>query len=805
MNNALNQIINRHKSLGGESYIEVIAFDDLKQNKKVEQEFYEINKTDISTIEEKIKEFNKGTYGVYINVNPITMKLRNKDTVKKYVYCFIDLDDATLDHGKIVETFLLNNKFTYDYLGQSGSGFHFLIPILLENKDQPKIKGFLQYLKNNVCDKVDISTNDPSRIFRAPLSIHNKKEPFNLKTLNLYESTKDEIKKNTSNLSLFQEDNKKAILDIKYLSSIDREDIFFSELLNNTENWKDIFEMLNEHDKKPNLGIGSNQIFNKNLAIFISKNDCYLEKAILFMKSWNNAYVTYERFKYFYDKVRNGTLRKENNVDFENNVNYYELSKWATDYNLVLFKVGLLKQLQTSFLDEMEFYYLEDEKSEFQYLIYYSTKNYFIQKPQLGVLDIIYYEAKEKGIDLIKEWKINTKNEKGQELSHINLIKRIRNTILTKLDKENRIRKIFNINYAPIEDKFLYYDNKTYFNIYVKTNYWDYYIERQEYFFPKIKDLIMNLCGNDENNYIWFNMWLAWQIRNPTFKLPTAVIFQGQQGTGKGVFKTHILDNLFGSNVQEINQTHLESSFNEYLMGKQIIIANEVIHNENKALLPNVLKNLVTDPEITISRKFKKEITGKNYTHWIFCTNNDNPLKIDEDDRRYSVFYSTKLMGSEDNANKFVKQLQSNLDAELKEYISYLKSIEIIESQIRKPIMTEAKAEIIELNKDSINRFIDYFNQFPNLETMATTLNNNKFIYNEKENMGIKYINTDLIYLIYEAYCDKFKERGIFNKQTFGKKLSNKKIKSESLYFKESNGSLRVYNLNDLQKVRINK
>jgi hypothetical protein len=116
MNDALNQIINRHKSLGGESYIEVIAFDDLKKNKKVEQEFFEINKTSISTIEEKIKEFNKGTYGVYINVNPINMKLRNKDTVKKYVYCFIDLDDATADHGKIIESFFTAPKPSWLHL-----------------------------------------------------------------------------------------------------------------------------------------------------------------------------------------------------------------------------------------------------------------------------------------------------------------------------------------------------------------------------------------------------------------------------------------------------------------------------------------------------------------------------------------------------------------------------------------------------------------------------------------------------------------------------------------------------------------
>jgi len=224
MNKALKQIIDRHKSLEGDSYIEVIAFDDLKKDKKVRQTFFNINKTEIRKIQDEIEIYNTGSFGVYINVNPLSAKVRKKDTVKKYLFCFIDLDDANDDHKELVKSFLINNNIKYSYLGQSGSGYHFLIPINLETKHQDKIKGFLNYLKNNICDKTDVSTNDPTRIFRVPESIHNKKGSFTLKTLELDEINDKSIISNTQNISKFQEENKKSQLDVQYLSSIERED-----------------------------------------------------------------------------------------------------------------------------------------------------------------------------------------------------------------------------------------------------------------------------------------------------------------------------------------------------------------------------------------------------------------------------------------------------------------------------------------------------------------------------------------------------------------------------------------------------
>lgn len=808
MEDAFKFIIRRHINAGAK-YLEIFYCDDKKLKPERKSKFFEFGYFEPSDLEEYISKVNVNNMASYFNINPLSKNRRIKDNIIKYVYAFIDLDDgATEEHKTLIEQYLLSKGFEIEYIAKSGGGYHFLIPIDLECKRQSTITNFLNYLKINVCDKVDVRTNDPSRITRVPSSWHYKKEPFQLQTLHAVYQSEDNIKKNTELLNDFQEENKINSKETIYTKNIERKDIFFSKLLGDQDNWNEIYSMLNEHDKKGD-GKGTNKIFNKNLAIFCFKNPDYIDITKSFFKRWNNSWVTLDRFEHYLSKVSNTILEKENNS--ENQVNYFELLKWIKEYNLTLFLPLLEEQLRTSFLDKFEIYYLDEEKNDSQYLMYFVDKGFYVEKNMNNLIESIYHESSLYNIDLVKELNvkktktIRSKNSDGtintqeQKLSFYEIYKNLIHKIKSLLLKENRIQKLDNISYMPLDQKILKENGKTYFNVYQKPSILDQEIKNvDKNSFKRIKELILNLTNNDEKYYEWFINWLSFIIQNPDKKLPTAVIFQGQQGTGKGVFKNLILDNLFGKNIQEINQTHLESSFNQYLMGKQIIVANEVIHNENKALLPNVLKNIITDPTITINRKFKTELVIKNYTHWIFCTNNDNPLKIDKDDRRYSVFYSERLKGCEKEAYKFVIDLQQNLDYEMNNFYSYLMNYDSNEAIARDPIMSQAKKEIIELNKDSSERFIEYCNQFKNLFELWISL----FEKGEVpiiEDQGQKYILTDKVYLLYEEYCELFKEKGRFAKQNFSKRMSSLNLKSSPKRI--DSRVYRVYKEEDLKEV----
>lgn len=760
-------------------FVQVFAGDDKKKGGKPIFRYFKIEENNFDKIITEAETLNYGDNGVFYNINPLSHAERKKDNVVKIKNIFIDLDEgATDEDNELVLMALKEYGFSYYYNAKSGHGFHILIPIDLDTEKITLVKGFLTYLKENICNKIDIATHTNERLMRFPESWHNKDEKSKqLKTLLIREPTEEEVIQNNENIVKYQLEQKKGVKDIQYQNSIVKQDIFFTEILNNKNKWFDIFKELNNNEQlyiktEGKQGKGNNQIFNKNLAIFATASIENYNLAKQFMLAWNNLNVTIERFDFFYNKVKNESLLKKNNDDI-NKVNYHELLKWSKENNMLLFIELLEKQTQTSFLDTYEIYYLEDEKPENAYLLYYPVKNYYVQKALNDVLMTIYYDTKENNINIIEEFDFKLIDD-WDNFSFKKQLDTILKGIHKRLDNENRIKKVFNINYKPNEDKFIYINNKKYFNTYVPSKDWNYFKQSENYSFPAIKKLIWNLTGEEEANYNYFNKWLAWIIQNPTQKLPTAIILQGKQGSGKGTLRNLILGRIFGENCIEINQTHLESSFNDYLLGKQIIVANEVMHNENRQTLPNVLKNLVTDEEITINRKFLKSINSKNYTHWIFCTNNDNPIKIDVDDRRYSVFYSEKL------AKGIVKEIIHNHDYEIENYISYLKSLKVEFEEVSEPIMTDAKAEIIELNKDSTERFFEVLKSYPSLDKayLDIVFSLDRFKIISKDD-GKKYLTSESFYYLYEQWCERTKEKGIFNKQNFSKRLSSKGLKNK--------------------------
>lgn len=776
-NKALNYILTRHLKTEEQTFTNIFACDDKKKEKKNYNQFYNLSKVGINKVVSEAHFYNTGSFGVFFSLNPLSSDKRKKEYVKRILFVFIDLDNANEEDFKGVKSFLKGKGFKISYTCQSGSGYHILLDVDLDKDKETEVKKFLTYLHTHISTKVDTCTGDLTRLMRVPQSEHNKKDPFILKTLNVNESTEEEIEKNGELIKDFQLEESKETLNTQYLNEIEKEDEFFKEIL---------VEDLNKRQKYISLlddATGRNPVFIKNLGIAIYKNQIEYKKAAEFLNNWESSRVP----------ALEGWIKKAKEQNLK--VNYAELMKWSKDNGIKEFEQLLKEQLKTEVLDEYEVYYLEEEKKETCYLLYYPKKNYYVQKGLSELLTNIFYDLKDKGFDFEKAWDFPNWVDKWDKLSLKAKEGYYYNHIYTKLSTEKRIKLIYNINYAPTEEKFIYIDNKKFFNIYKKTNLLAQdNTEIDEYDFRHIKELVLNLCENNKEYYNWFISWLAHQIQNPSSKLPTAVIFQGEQGTGKGVFKTQVLDSIFGGNCQEINQTHLEASFNEYLLGKQIIVANEVMHNDNRQTLPNILKNLVTDEYITIQRKFRKDLVIRNYTHWIFCTNSDNPIKIEEGDRRYSVFKSKKLRGGGQEAMKFVKALIDNKDHELPHFLAYLKNLDVDYFSVAQPLLTDAKEDIIELNRDSTERFFEFLKSHKDYTKAYLDLfKNDSELGLISTGDGFDYIKSEAIYLFYIEWSKKYGERAVFNKQNFSKKLSKNNINTQ---LKRNGGKvLRAYPL----------
>jgi hypothetical protein len=110
--------------------------------------------------------------------------------------------------------------------------------------------------------------------------------------------------------------------------------------------------------------------------------------------------------------------------------------------------------------------------------------------------------------------------------------------------------------------------------------------------------------------------------------------------------------------------------------------------------------------------------------------------------------------------------------------------------------MTDAKLNILDLNKNTVDKFKEHLNTYNNLKNVFEVYNKENITYCTLTNsLGEETINTELVYLLYLAYCKRFNEKGIFNKNSFTRKL---KINSEPVYNSSTLVSVRTYKIKDL-------
>jgi hypothetical protein len=117
-----------------------------------------------------------------------------------------------------------------------------------------------------------------------------------------------------------------------------------------------------------------------------------------------------------------------------------------------------------------------------------------------------------------------------------------------------------------------------------------------------------------------------------------AIVFHGAAGAGKGTV-WDVLVAIFGSaNCTVLGQDDIESKFNASLRWKMLVNLNEVISSSNRsAETANRLKPWITDAMIRLEDKFLSKEDFANCANLLFNSNGDQPVIIDDDDRRYSV------------------------------------------------------------------------------------------------------------------------------------------------------------------------
>lgn len=240
----------------------------------------------------------------------------------------------------------------------------------------------------------------------------------------------------------------------------------------------------------------------------------------------------------------------------------------------------------------------------------------------------------------------------------------------------------------------------------VKLNTWQGWpMEPVEGKCDRILELLAYLCSGDANAdalYRWVLRWMAYPLQHPGAKMSSAIIMHGPQGTGKSTV-WQCLAKIYGDYATVLNQRGLEDRFNsDWVDSKLFILAEEVVTRAEMWHIKNELKELISGEWIRVNPKNVAAYRQRNQVNGVFLSNENQPLPLDNDDRRHCVIYTPPAVGEEYYDEVHLEIEKGGVEA----LYHYLLHLDLGDFHPKKrPPMTEAKAALIALSTPSEMRF----------------------------------------------------------------------------------------------------
>lgn len=146
------------------------------------------------------------------------------------------------------------------------------------------------------------------------------------------------------------------------------------------------------------------------------------------------------------------------------------------------------------------------------------------------------------------------------------------------------------------------------------------------------------LCGKDDKGLEYVLNYLA-HIIQKTGELPRAsIVFKSKQGTGKNVAWEMFANKLLGERYLLVSSKMDDVLGRFPLINQKLLVILDETNSTTAFSNSDQIKSYITSDTLTYEKKGVDGITILNTGRMIFFTNNDNSVKIEESDRRFSVF-----------------------------------------------------------------------------------------------------------------------------------------------------------------------
>ena len=152
------------------------------------------------------------------------------------------------------------------------------------------------------------------------------------------------------------------------------------------------------------------------------------------------------------------------------------------------------------------------------------------------------------------------------------------------------------------------------------------------------EDHILTVIADGDHDVCqWILAWMARIVQDPGGERPgTSLVLRGKMGTGKGIF-ANFFGRLLGKHfLQLAHASQVTGRFNSHFKDVLFVFVDEGFWAGDKQA-EGILKNLITEPFITVEQKGKDIIKVRNHVNLMIATNNTWAVPAGLEERRFFV------------------------------------------------------------------------------------------------------------------------------------------------------------------------
>jgi len=189
------------------------------------------------------------------------------------------------------------------------------------------------------------------------------------------------------------------------------------------------------------------------------------------------------------------------------------------------------------------------------------------------------------------------------------------------------------------------------------------YIEIDE---KKIDKILWHIkyirCKNNDNLYNYIINWLAYLMQYPHKKIGVAILLKSEQAAGKNIIWEFIADYIIGKKYSLVigDIDRLLGRFNSIVQNKLLTICDEISNYGGAYRSNDKLKNLITQSEQLIEKKGLEPVTFSDFNNYIFLSNNNWPIKVEQSDRYFCLDLDNCKCKDSDYLDVIAEQLNDN-------------------------------------------------------------------------------------------------------------------------------------------------